>query len=97
MAIPSADKAAILSQFWMEFRDDEELKDFVEFNDMGLPLAFFVASGIVQESPMAETYISETFDLFLVALEIDEAEIEGMETLNDVLDYARSKKEGDIN
>jgi len=97
MAIPSADKAAILSQFWMEFRDDEQLKDFVEFNDMGLPLAFFVASGIVQESPMAETYISETFDLFLVALEIEEQEIDGMETLNDVLGYARSKKEGDIN
>lgn len=96
MAIPSADKAAILSQFWMEFRDDEALKDFVEFNDMGLPLAFFVASGIVQESPMAETYISETFDLFLVALEIEEQEIDGMETLNEVLDYARSKKEGDL-
>jgi len=44
MAIPSADKAAILSHFWMEFRDDEVLKDFVEFNDMGLPLAFFVAT-----------------------------------------------------
>ena len=97
MAIPSADKAAILSQFWMEFRDDEALKDFVEFNDMGLPLAFFVASGIVQESPMSETYISETFDLFLVALEIEEQEIDGMETLNDILDYARSKKEGDVN
>jgi hypothetical protein len=96
MAIPSADKAAILSQFWMEFRDDEALQDFVEFNDMGLPLAFFVASGIVQESPMAEEYISETFNLFLIALEINEDEIEGLENLNDVLDYARSKKEGDI-
>jgi len=96
MAIPSADKAAILSQFWMEFRDDEALQDFVEFNDMGLPLAFFVSSGIVQESPMAEEYISETFNLFLIALEINEDEIEGLENLNDVLDYARSKKEGDI-
>ena len=97
MAIPSADKAAILSQFWREFRDDEALQDFVEFNDMGLPLAFFVASGIVQESSMAETYIGETFDLFLIALEINEEEIDGLDNLNDVLDYARSKKEGDIN
>jgi hypothetical protein len=45
---------------------------------------------------MAETYISETFDLFLIALEIDEEEIDGLDNLNDVLDYARSKKEGDI-
>jgi hypothetical protein len=96
MAIPSADKAAILSQFWMEFRDDEALREFVEFNDMGLPLAFFVASGIVQETPMAEEYISETFNLFLIALEIEEAELEGVDNLNDILDYARSKKEGDI-
>ncbi len=96
MVITSADKAAILCQFWMEFRDDEALRDFVEFNDMGLPLAFFVASGIVQETPMAEEYISETFNLFLIALEIEEAELEGVDNLNDVLDYARSKKEGDI-
>ncbi len=96
MAIPSADKAAILSQFWMEFRDDEVLKDFVEFNDMGLPLAFFVATGIVQDTPMSEEYISETFTLFLVALEIEEEEIDGLDNLNDILDYARSKKEGDI-
>ncbi len=96
MAIPSADKAAILSQFWMEFRDDEALREFVEFNDMGLPLAFFVASGIVQATPMAEEYISETFNLFLIALEIEEEELEGVDNLNDVLDYARSKKEGDI-
>jgi len=34
--------------------------------------------------------------LFLIALEINEDEIEGLENLNDVLDYARSKKEGDI-
>jgi hypothetical protein len=96
MATPSADKAAILSQFWMEFRDDAALKEFVEFNDMGLPLAFFIASGIVQESPMSETYIAETFDLFLIALEITEDEIEGLQSLNEVLDYARSKKEGDV-
>lgn len=97
MATPSADKAGILGQFWMEFRDDEALQDFIEFNDMGLPLAFFVSSGIVQDTPMSEQYIAETFDLFLIALEITEDEIEGLDNLNDVLDYARSKKEGDIN
>lgn len=94
MATPSADKAGILGQFWMEFRDDEALQDFIEFNDMGLPLAFFVSSGIVQDTPMSEQYIAETFDLFLIALEITEDEIEGLDNLNDVLDYARVKKEG---
>lgn len=94
MATPSADKAGILGQFWMEFRDDEALQDFIEFNDMGLPLAFFVSSGIVQDTPMSEQYIAETFDLFLIALEITEDEIEGLDNLNDVLDYARIKKEG---
>jgi len=45
---------------------------------------------------MSEEYISETFNLFLVALEIEEEEIDGLDNLNDILDYARSKKEGDI-
>lgn len=94
MGIPVSDKAAVLGQFWMEFRDDEVLRPFVEFNDVGLPLSFFISSGIVQTSPMADEYVEETFGHFLSALEIDEDEIDGMDNLNEILDYARIKTEG---
>jgi hypothetical protein len=88
-----SDKAGVLGQFWMEFRDDEILRPFVEFNDVGLPLSFFIASGIVQMTPMAEEYITETFGHFISALEITEEELGELDNLNDILDFARIKKE----
>lgn len=95
MAVPVSDKAGMLGQFWMEFRDDETLKPFVDFNDIGLPLSFFISSGIVQETPMAEEYIVETFSNMLIALEITEEEVEEqqIDNLNSLLDFARIKKE----
>ena len=93
MAIPVSDKAGVLGQFWMEFRDDEALKPFVDFNDIGLPLAFFISSGIVQSTPTADQYIEETFGHMLSALELTEEEVDGMDNLNDILDFAREKKE----
>jgi hypothetical protein len=63
-------KAEILSELWLDYRDDDEFKDFVEYNDLGLPLAYAVANGIVEASPMAENFIEETFRLLLAALEV---------------------------
>lgn len=88
-----SDKAGVLGQFWMEFRDDEILRPFVEFNDVGLPLSYFIASGIVQMTPMAEEFIEETFGHFVSALEITEEELGELDNLNDILDFARIKKE----
>lgn len=88
-----SDKAGVLGQFWMEFRDDKILQPFVEFNDVGLPLSYFIASGIVPMTPMAEEYITETFGLFISALEITEEELGELDNLNDILDFARIKKE----
>jgi hypothetical protein len=31
-------KISILAELWMNYRDDEELQDFIEYNDLGLPL-----------------------------------------------------------
>ena len=43
MAIPFADRCGILGRFWIEYREDEELKTFLEYNDVGLPVAYFIA------------------------------------------------------
>lgn len=95
MSIPFSDKCGILGQFWFEFRDDEKLGDFITYNDIGLPLAWFIATGVVTPNPMAEEYIDETFDLFLSALEVKEDEIEGIDTLEQLLDFVEKKKESE--
>lgn len=76
-------KANILADLWMNFRDDENFKDFFEYNDLGLPLAYAVSSGIVKTTEKASKFITETFDLLLATMDIEEDE--GYESLDDIL------------
>jgi hypothetical protein len=88
-----SDKCGILGQFWFQFRDDENLKSFIEYNDVGLPLGWFIASGLVTGSDLADDYIIETFNHFLAALEVTEEEVEGATNLDEVLAIVAEKKE----
>ena len=82
-------KAYILSDLWMNFRDDEEFQDFVEYNDLGLPLAYAINNGIVKVTPKAQSMIDETFMLLLAGLGIEEDT--GYESLDDVLSEGQSE------
>lgn len=75
-------KCAILSDLWMNYREDEGMQDFVEYNDMGLPLAYFINSEIVTPKDQARMFVDETFNLLLGALEIED---KGFETLNELM------------
>ena len=92
MSVPFSDKCGILGQFWFEYRDDEKLKEFISYNDIGLPLAWFIATGVVTPNPMAEDYVNESFNLFLSALEVTEEEVEGIDNLNDILEFVEAKQ-----
>ena len=75
-------KALILGQLWLNYKDDDELADFFVYNDLGLPLAFAFAEGIINHTPTLEQYINETWDLFLEGLDVED---EGFESLDDLL------------
>lgn len=92
MALLFSDKCGILGEFWFEFRDDEKLKEFITYNDIGLPLAWFISTGVVTPNPIAEDYVNETFALFLGALELTEDEIEGLDNLNDIMLVVETKQ-----
>jgi hypothetical protein len=80
-------KIKILSEVWMRYRDEEGFAEFVEYNDIGLPLAYFIDSEIVEPSPRADLYLSETFDMLLASLELED---KGFEDLNDMLNSSES-------
>ena len=86
-------KARLLSDLWMEYRDDENFKDFIEFNDLGLPLAYCVDSGIIEPSEMAESFINDTFAVLLAVLKIEKDL--GFETLEDIFELATYDSESD--
>lgn len=76
-------KCDILGELWVSYKNDAEFADFIEYNDLGLPLAYALSSEIVEVTPKAEMFVNETFELLLAGLgrETDE----GYETLADLL------------
>ena len=88
-----ANKCGILGELWINYKDDKQFGDFVEYNDLGLPLAYMIAEGLVKEiTPLGEQYIEETFTLFIAGLEINENEVDEEMNLADLLDYVEKKK-----
>jgi hypothetical protein len=75
-------KCVILSDLWLNYRNDEQFQDFIEYNDMGLPLAYALSEGIVKGTEFSDKFIDETFDLLLAGIGIEDT---GFESLDDVL------------
>jgi hypothetical protein len=75
-------QAAILSELWMDYRDAEGFKQFIAYNDVGLPLAYMVNYSIAEPTDIGKKFVTEAFDLLLATLEIEDT---GFETLEDVL------------
>ena len=42
MATDFSTKTAILADLWINYRDEGEFEDFIEYNDLGLPLAYLI-------------------------------------------------------
>jgi hypothetical protein len=78
-------KTSILAELWMNYRDDEGLQDFVEYNDLGLPLAYFLYNELVLPTKQSEIYIEETFSLLVAALDVEDI---GFESLDEMLGSA---------
>jgi len=76
-------KCEILAEIFLDYKDDEEFDDFRKYNDLGLPLAYAIAKGIVSKTGKAETFINETFDLLLAGLDLEDT---GFESIEDLLD-----------
>lgn len=79
-------KALILGQVWMHHKTDDEMADFFAYNDLGIPLAFAFAEGIINHTPTLEQYVNESFDLLLEALNIEDAGFDDLQDLWDALE-----------
>jgi hypothetical protein len=86
-------KCNILSDLWENYRDEEAFTDFIEYNDLGLPMAYMLKEGLINEvTETGQIYINETFLLFITALGVEEKEIEDGTTLDNLLDFAEKKQ-----
>lgn len=79
------DKCSILADLWLNYRSDPDFADFIEYNDIGLPLAYVISNEIVEETETARRFVEETFDLLLEGLELDDEDT-AYETLDDMFE-----------
>jgi hypothetical protein len=74
-------KASILADLWIEYRDDENFNDFFEYNDLGLPLAYAIANGLIDTTDKVSSFIDEAFALLLEGLGQEDTGYESLEQL----------------
>jgi hypothetical protein len=67
-------KCEILADIWLNYRDDEALKDFIEYNDIGIPLAYIISEGLATPVELSEKYVEETYSLLLESLGLEDSE-----------------------
>lgn len=94
------DKTGVLGELWLEFKEDENFREFIKYNDIGLPLAYYIAEGLTQGlTPLGEQYITETFDMLMQLLTLTEEEIDreigDLVSLTTILFYAHNKREAE--
>lgn len=64
----------ILADLWLNHKGDEQLADFIEYNDIGLPLAYAFAEDLAKPTELATKYITETYALLVEALGLTDSE-----------------------
>lgn len=65
---PFSTKCEILGELWLDYKNDPQFRDFIEYNDLGLPLAYAIANGLAKPEPKSNKFIDESFDLLLEGL-----------------------------
>lgn len=91
MATTFENKCAILADLWLNYKDNEELEDFIEYNDLGLPLAYVIHTGLANVTDEGIVYVDETFDLLCKGLGVD---LDGeYETLNEIMEMQDDEDE----
>jgi hypothetical protein len=71
MATDFSKKCEVLAELWMNYRDDDNLKDFVDYNDLGLPMAYLANTELVTIGEAGKIYIDETFALLCSVIGVD--------------------------
>jgi hypothetical protein len=76
-------KCEILSDLWTDYRDDEDFKDFFEYNDLGVPMAYGLVAKLIEKlTPDGVRYIEDSFRLLLEGLETEDT---GFDSLSELL------------
>jgi hypothetical protein len=74
-------KTIILSELWLNYRDDEGFRDFIEYNDLALPFAFAISEGLVATQDPMVKFIEDAWEILLSTLNIDDGDYSKLDDL----------------
>ena len=83
---PFSNKCQILGELWLRYRTDPEFEDFLEYNDLGLPIDYAIANDMVRSTEMAEKVVEESFDLLLASMDMED---DNWDNLDELLSMAK--------
>ena len=83
MAMDFSKKCEVLSELWINYKTDDNLSDFIDYNDLGLPMAYMVNTGLSNLTDEGMKYVNETYNLFCLAIGVDEEK--EFDNLNEML------------
>lgn len=85
---PYSNQCEILADLWIQYKHEPDFEDFIEYNDLGLPLAYCIANGLVESTPEVERMVEETWNLLVTGLGTEDT---GFESLSDLLQVSPSE------
>lgn len=71
---PFSDKCGVLSTLWFFYRDEEtdaNWKNFFEYADIGLPLAYMIDEGLATITDEGEKMVTDTWEVLCKMMNID--------------------------
>jgi hypothetical protein len=83
MNTPIETQTEILAELWMDYRTEPYFTEFVEYADLGLPLAYLLNTSTVVRNPETDRFIGDTWSVFLGIC--GHQEDEGFEDLAEIL------------
>jgi hypothetical protein len=90
MATDFKSQCNILGQLFYQYKEDKGFADFIEYNDIGLPIAYFVSEGLTTPNEDGMRYVQETWEMFVESLDVEDT---GFESLEEILAVAAGEIE----
>jgi hypothetical protein len=88
-------KCEILADLWLNHRGDDKFQDFIEYNDIGLPLAYAFAEELAKPTEIGTKFVDETYSLFVEALDVNpDLEYESLDEMFSESKWEQEDKDG---
>ena len=82
---PFSKKCEILGDLWTYHRDDEQFKEFFEYNDLGVPIAYGLVAKLIEKlTPDGVRYVEDSFLLLLSDLAVEDRGFDSVEELLEI-------------